>query len=245
MTEDHAGTAHNIFDVARALQRGLAPGDIPPIDDFRVAARYRASGHGDVGGDWYDLLNLPGDGLAVVVGDVAGHGVSAATTMGHLRHAAGAYLLEDHDPATTLTRMNRLAQWILPGEIATVVIGFFPSGGSQVELSTAGHLPPLLVREASAAFLDLSRGPALGVSDAPAYTTTTHAFDAGAMLVLYTDGLVERRGESIDDGLERLRSNVAAHGPVDDLCDRLLAAIPEGPADDDLAVVTLRWEERD
>ena len=235
--------AQSALHVARTLQRGLAPSEIPPIEDLHVAARYRTGGQGEVGGDWYDLLTLPNDRVAVVVGDVAGHGVGAATTMGHLRHAARAYLLEDGDPATALARLNRLAQWILPGEIATVVIAVFPAGRSHVELTSAGHLPPLLLLDGGGSLLDLPRAPALGVTPDPSYVTTSQAFDRNAMLVLYTDGLVERRGEPIDDGLERLRATAAAHGAVDDLCDRLLAGIPEGPHDDDLAVVTVRWAE--
>lgn len=231
------------MEVARTLQRGLGPSEIPPLEDLTVAAHYRSGGQGDVGGDWYDLLDLPDDGVAVVVGDVAGHGVPAATTMGHLRHAARAYLLEDSDPATTLARMNRLAQWVLPGEIATLVIAVVPTHGAQIHLSTAGHPPPLLLVAGRGEFIDLPRGPALGVSDTPTYVTTTHPFGSEAMLVLYTDGLVERRGESIDAGLERLRSDATGHGPVDDLCERLVAAVPAGPHDDDLAVVTVRRAE--
>lgn len=213
---------------------------IPAIDELTVAARHRNSGPGDVGGDWYDLLDLPGGGVAAVVGDVAGRGFTAATTMGQLRHAARASVLDTGDPAEVLTRMNRLAHRLLPGEIATAVIAVFPPGGSPVQLSAAGHLPPLLLHDRQGTFLDVPSGPALGVKHDANYVSASFGMGAGAMLVLYTDGLVERRGESIDDGLERLRSAAVAHGPVDALCDLLLAAIPEGPGDDDLAVVTLR-----
>lgn len=226
--------------VARTLQEGLAPRELPAVPGLTVSAGYRASGLDDVGGDWYDLLDLPTDNVALVLGDVAGHGITAAVTMGHLRHAARAYLLEDHNPATALGRLNRLALWILPGEIATAVIAVLPRDGGPVALCTAGHPPPLLLDGGAATYLDLPRGPALGVTEGAAYSVGAHDLSPTGMLVLFTDGLVERRGESIDDGLERLRLRAEAHGPGDDLCDVLMAAIPQESSDDDMAVVSVR-----
>ena len=229
-------------DVARILQRGLAPPAVPEFDALVISARYRAGGHnqvGEVGGDWYDVLDLPDAGVAIVIGDVAGHGVAAATTMGHLQHALRAYLVEDDSPSSVLCRLNRLAQWMLPGEIATAAVAVVDDANEQVTIASAGHPPPVIIKSGSAAVVALDIGPAVGVVPEPQYPETVLPLES-ATLVLFTDGLVERRGESIDDGLARLREVAAAPSDGTGLLDRLLDQVPDPNGNDDLAVVAFR-----
>lgn len=225
-------------DVARILQEGLAPRAVPVLDGLEVAARYRAGGGADVGGDWYDVLDLPGAGVAVVVGDVAGHGVTAATTMGHLQHALRAYALEDDSPGAILRRLNRLTQWALPGEVATAIVVVLDPDNERARIASAGHLPPLLIADGGTAYVDLDNGPALGVTAEAVYAEVEQAMGDATML-LFTDGLVERRGESIDVGLERLARS-SAGATRDQLLDVLLSAVPDPDGTDDLAVVAVR-----
>ncbi|HVM18955.1 MAG TPA: SpoIIE family protein phosphatase [Egibacteraceae bacterium] len=232
--------AQRAAEVARTLQSGLAPEALGTLPGFRVAGRYRAGGLGDVGGDWYDVLQIPGDGTAVVIGDVAGHGVTAATTMGHLRHAARAYLLDDQSPAAVLRRLNALSHWVLPDQVATAIVVVFPSDGSgTMVMASAGHVPPLLSAGGAAWFAEIPAAPALGVVPGAAYSERRLRFDH-EVLLLYTDGLVERRGEAIDVSLARLAQASAAHHDDPDLVDRLIELVGPSPAEDDLAVLAVR-----
>lgn len=226
-------------DVARMLQKGLAPEVVDNVTGMSVQARYRAGGLGDVGGDWYDVLELPGGGAAVVIGDVAGHGITAATTMAHLRHSARAYLLEERSPGAVLDRLNRLTSWLLAGEIATAIVAIFDTGRDDVRIASGGHLPPLAVSGPAADFVALQGGPALGVSAAATYADTTHPLD-GAALLFFTDGLVERRGETIDAGLARLAEATARRAGSDDLLDQLIDEMLPSQIEDDLAVLLVR-----
>lgn len=226
-------------DVARMLQQGLGPAAVDNVAGMVVEARYRAGGLAEVGGDWYDVLALPEGGAAVVIGDVAGHGIAAAATMGHLRHSARAYLVEERSPAAILDRLNRLTHWLLPGEIATAIVAIFDAGRDDVRVACAGHLPPLAVSAASAAFLAVEGGPALGVSEAATYPETTHVLDDAAML-LFTDGLVERRGESIDAGLARLAEVTARQNHATSFLDELIEEMIPPEVSDDLAVLLVR-----
>ena len=211
---------------------------MPELDGLTVSARYRAGGGADVGGDWYDVLDLPDAGVALVVGDVAGHGVTAATTMGHLQHALRAYALEDDSPATILARLNRLTQWALPGEVATAIVVALDADNERARIASAGHLPPLRIGADAARYLELDNGPALGVAPNPAYAETVHMMD-DTTLLLFTDGLIERRGESIDVGMARLAEHSVGAGG-DSLLDHLLDSVPDPGGNDDLAMVAVR-----
>lgn len=203
-----------------------------------ITTRYRAGGAADVGGDWYDVLDLPAGGVAVVVGDVAGHGITAATTMGHLQYAVRAYLLDETSPAALLERLNRLTQWALPGEIATAIVVVLDPDHEHARIASAGHVPPLLVAPGTASYVQIDNGPALGLTSDAAYDEVAHVLDETTML-LFTDGLVERRGESIDVGLARLARS-SAESSAGDLLDHLLASVPDPSGNDDLAVVAVR-----
>ena len=212
---------------------------LPEVPGLSVDARYRVGGHGEVGGDWYDVLDLPGAGVAIVIGDVAGRGIPAATTMAHLRHGLRAYVLEDDSPGSVLRRLNRLAQWILPGEVATAMVAVIDPRIATVTVASAGHPPPLLIDGGRADYLALDGGPALGVAPDPTYPEATFAADSAAML-FFTDGLVERRGESIDDGFARLAAACTSRQWSPGFLDHLLAEVPDPAGADDLAVVAVR-----
>ena len=226
--------------IAVTLQRSLLPTSLPAVAGIELEARYTPGTSIEVGGDWYDALPLPDGRLAVVIGDVAGKGLRAAALMGELRAGLRAYAIEGGGPVETLARLDRLA--VRSAHMATVVmLDVDPSSGA-VEFGSAGHLPPLLVRaDGSAAFLGGgASAPLLAFhADVPAGTA---ALDPGDRVVLYTDGLVERRYEVIDDSLERLRATAEGFdGPLDALCDHLMGAMraPAGTPQDDIAMLAL------
>lgn len=159
--------------------------------------------------------------------------------MGHLRHSARAYLLEERSAPAILDRLNRLTHWLLPGEIATAIVAIFDPDRDDVRISVAGHLPPLEVAEATARFVAVEGGPALGVSETATYAETGHALD-GAALLFFTDGLVERRGETIDTGLARLAEATARRTGSGDLLDQLIDEMVPSQVEDDLAVLLVR-----
>jgi PAS domain S-box-containing protein len=224
------------------LQRSLLPETLPKLESVEVAARYKPGG-GDVGGDWYDALQL-GDGrLGVAMGDVVGHGLGAAALMGQLRHATRAYALEGHAPGAVLDRLDRLVRSLEGGQMATLLYLVVEPDLSCARLASAGHVPPLLVGpDGRAAYLEGAPDPPLGVFETASHSETAIELIPGSTLILYTDGLVEQRGVSIDAGLEALRA--AAADPGEDpeaLCDRLMAAMLDvHKPDDDIALLVLR-----
>jgi anti-sigma regulatory factor (Ser/Thr protein kinase) len=210
-----------------------------------VAARYEpAATEAEVGGDWYDVIPLPGGGVGLVMGDVAGKGLAAASMVGMLRSALRAYALEGHDAATVVERLNRLVWTELEeSQMATLVYVTLDPADGTVRWVNAGHLPPLVVSASgSHEFLEGGRSVPLGVLPFPAFEEVSAVVNPGATLVLYTDGLVERPGAHIDDGLARLAEAVRSAPPApDELCDRLLhSLVPEGGAQDDVALLALR-----
>ncbi len=226
--------------IAFALQRNLLPDAAPSISGIDVAVRYEASAaHAEVGGDFYEIFAL-GDGrVALAVGDVVGHSLEAAMVMAQLRTAIRSYLLDGHGPAAALERLNRLLRRFHPEATATACCAIYDQRSGRCELANAGHLPPLVANGAGVRFLPLG-GPLLGI-DAP--MEAAHAFSLGAsdVLLLFTDGLVERRGESLDVGLSRLAEAVrAGTGDLDELCDRVLRDVGPPSILDDIALVAIR-----
>ncbi|MBB5873436.1 CheY-like chemotaxis protein/anti-sigma regulatory factor (Ser/Thr protein kinase) [Allocatelliglobosispora scoriae] len=227
---------HNL---ALTLQRSLLPRRVPRLSGFDLAVRYvPASDHAEIGGDFYEVTQQA-DRIVIAVGDVGGHSLHAATVMAELRHATRAYLIEGYSPATILDRLNILIGALLPGEIATMCVIAISWDTGEVLMSNAGHPPPML-HGADGARLLHGHGPLLGIHVRPA-TESSFTLAPGDTLVLYTDGLIERRGEILDIGLERL---VAAAGtPEPDLeqyASRLLdELVPEVPSDD-IALVAIR-----
>jgi light-regulated signal transduction histidine kinase (bacteriophytochrome) len=222
---------------ARALQRTLLPASLPDVAGWTVDARYEPSGTGEVGGDWYDVLPLADGRVALTVGDVAGHGLPTAAAMGQLRNATRAYLLDAAPPAVVLARVAALARWTLPGQMATMVLAVLDPATGEVEYSTAGHLPPLVVRaDGSAAWERVQGSPLIGLlSGEPAASRLRLA--PGEALLLLTDGVVERRGESLRVALDRAATDVGRPEPgaLGALVDRLR----EPSSEDDATVVLL------
>jgi PAS domain S-box-containing protein len=226
---------------ADVLERSFVPGRLPEIPGVRLAARFIPGGAGvEVGGDWYDVLEIDDGKIALVIGDVAGRGVRAAAVMSQLRNALRAYLFESHPPAVALERLNSLAWTLEQSAMATLVYLVLDPSAGRLRLANAGHLPPLLaVPGGSTRYLDKGRSLPLGVRPATAYTEAEYVVPSGSTLLLYTDGLIERRGISIDDGLDRLALEVGAgHDGLGRLCDRILTTLaPTG--EDDVAMLAL------
>jgi serine phosphatase RsbU (regulator of sigma subunit) len=216
--------------IAVELQRGLLPKHLPEIAGLDVVAQYEAAGRGaEAGGDWYDAFALTDGRIGIVVGDVTGRGIPAASAMGHLRSVTRAFALADnagHTPGEVLTRLNRHQLALAEQEMFTVIYAIVDPLRGRLSWSSGGHPPPLL-RGADGAirFLEGGGGAVMGVWDAE-YTDAEEQVGLSDTLVFYSDGLVERRGESLDVGLQRLSAAVAA-GPDQPsaLCRHLLGAM--------------------
>ncbi|MFJ3798726.1 PP2C family protein-serine/threonine phosphatase [Streptomyces sp. NPDC090088] len=233
-------------EVAVALQEAMLPAP-RQLEHHRAAVRYRpATGSLHVCGDWYDLVDLvSGDCIGVSVGDVVGHGLEAACVMGQLRSALSAVSRVAEGPAQALGVLGRYAHVIDGAESATAVTAFVDFARHTVTYSSAGHPPPALLHPGGRVeLLDRATDPPLDARPDPLpRPQAVTAFEDGATLVLYTDGLVERRHEDIDTGLARLTRSLAAHRELDpeDLADAVLRELlpPEG-ATDDTALVVVR-----
>jgi len=226
--------------IAVTLQRSLLQSRLPDVPGLELAVRYEPAGaQTEVGGDFYELTMLDGK-LLVAIGDVAGHSLHAATVMAEVRHAVRAYAVEGHPPGAVLELVNRFMRTVLPAESATLCLLTLEPDTGLVRLASAGHLPPLLQAGGEAHFL-APRGPLLGIN-APRPPDLEFVLPPGGTLVLYTDGLIERRDEVIDVGLAALRRVAGDVDPdLEDFCDRLLLQLgAAGQADDDVAVVALR-----
>jgi serine phosphatase RsbU (regulator of sigma subunit) len=233
-------------EMADTLQRSLLPARLPATERVAVTARYLPAVEGTLaGGDWYDAAMIAEDCLALVVGDVVGHGAAAAAVMGRLSSALSALLMAGHPPSRALELLDRLAAGIGGARLATVAALLLDPDTGRLTYSSAGHPPPLLVVPGHpAAYLDGGHGPALAVTSARRRPETTTQLPAGATLVLYTDGLVERRSAGIDVGLARLAAagTARAAAPLPEFVAGLLADLFGGAGgQDDVAVLAARW----
>lgn len=229
--------------IAVELQRGLIPKSLPAVRGVELAAAYEVAGLGvQVGGDWYDAFAMTDGRLGVVVGDVTGRGIRAASAMGQLRTLTRAFALAEdgrRSPGEALTLLNR-HQLALGDELLfTIVYAVIDPGRGTITWAIGGHPPPLLCRsEGPCRYIEGGNG-LLGVEDT-VYQTFEERVPPGSAFVLYTDGLIERRGESLDVGLERLAGAVRdrPHDPAP-LCDHILAELLEPPGEryDDVTVV--------
>ncbi len=226
---------------AVALQRSLLPERLPDLVGVEVAARYLPA-RDEVGGDWYDAIDLPGDLIGVAIGDVAGHGVRAAALMGQLRTGLRAYALEGHPPAETLKRLDRLLQSTRERGMATVGYAVLDTANGELRYASAGHLPPILIASGQGAqLMEVPKAPPLGTLPFPGYSEAEVTLAPGDALLLYTDGLIERRGEPLTAGLERLRMTVGTPTSADALCTRIVKSlVPAGGGEDDIALFALR-----
>ncbi|MFZ0079690.1 PP2C family protein-serine/threonine phosphatase [Trebonia sp.] len=235
---------------AVALQRSLLPTALPAVPGLGLAARYVA-GSGAVGGDWYDVFVLPDGKLGVVVGDVAGSGLEAAVIMGRMRSALRAYVLETPDPATALRMLDRKIQYFEPNAMATVLYGLYTPGTGDFTVSSAGHLPPILAAPGGqAGLLPLRPDPPIGTADDLPRRSASFFIPPGALLCCYTDGLVERRGQVLDQGMDTLAATLgklvaavpaATTEPVaEEACAEIMRAlVGSTAAQDDIAVLVL------
>ena len=225
---------------AAALQRSLMPTALPAVPGAELAARY-IPGSGGVGGDWYDVFTLPTGELCVVIGDVAGSGLPAAVIMGRMRSVLRAYALETRDPAEVLSRLDRKIQHFEADAMATVLYAVIDPGLDRMDICLAGHFPPVIAYPGQPAELaSVSTGLIIGVADPAPRPVTSLPIPPGALLCFYTDGLIERRGELIDDGLARLCQALTPQ-PADDACATVMQAlVGSGPARDDIALLMVR-----
>jgi len=225
---------------AEALQQSLVPAELPPVAGVEMAARY-VPGQGTVGGDWYDAFPLPSGELCVVIGDVAGSGLPSAVIMGRMRSALRSYALETTDPAEVLRRLDRKMQYFESELMATVLCAVLDRAAGRLRLSSAGHFPPVAaVPGRPAALAQAAVDVPIGVADAARRRVTSLPIAPGTLLCFFTDGLIERRGEPLDDGLARLCAAVTA-GPPEAACASVMKAlIGNQPVRDDTAVLMLR-----
>ncbi|WP_197938619.1 PP2C family protein-serine/threonine phosphatase [Phytohabitans flavus] len=225
---------------ALALQRSLLPARPPEAPGVDIAARYVPGHDAGVGGDWYDVFALPSGWLGVVIGDVSGHGLRSAVVMGRLRSALRAYSLVCDDPAEALTLLDRKMHHFEAGNLATVLYAMVSPDRQTIRISLAGHLRPVLAAPGQPAVI--AEAPVdlpLGLGGRPQRRRHTDLpFPPGAVLVCYTDGLIERRDEVIDVGIERLRAAVTT-GPAEQVCATVMASLAEERPGDDIALLAI------
>ncbi|MEV3933972.1 MULTISPECIES: SpoIIE family protein phosphatase [unclassified Streptomyces] len=251
---DHAEAAERLRaserrhrETAVTLQRSLLPQDLEQPDDLRIAATYQPGGtDAAVGGDWYDVITLGAGRTALVIGDVMGRGVRAAAVMGQLRTAVRAYARLDLPPHEVLQLLDVLAAEIDASQIATCVYAVHDPNEGHLVYASAGHLPILVCDEDGTVHrAEDPTGPPLGTGGW-VHTSGTIALPPGSTAVLYTDGLVERRSEDIDEGLESLgRALSGAKGSPQVVCDRLIRSLGvTAEHDDDVAVLVVQHPAR-
>jgi serine phosphatase RsbU (regulator of sigma subunit)/anti-sigma regulatory factor (Ser/Thr protein kinase)/putative methionine-R-sulfoxide reductase with GAF domain len=226
--------------VARTLQERLLPARLPAIGGLELAARYIPSADdAHVGGDWYDVIPLDHGRVGIVMGDVVSHGVRAAAAMGQLRTALRAYARQPGGPAAVLERLNALVRADEQREMATIAYVILDVNSGAIEYSLAGHPPPLVLGDAEPRFLDGGRSAPVGVSTTGRFEEASDVLARGETLLLYTDGLIERRDEAIDHSLDRLAATAAREtSSADGLCQRLTTE--SGARHDDVAVLVAR-----
>jgi sigma-B regulation protein RsbU (phosphoserine phosphatase) len=222
-------------EISHTLQQSLLAGEPPRDERFSVATLYQPAGELEVGGDWHDAFVLDGGRVGVVVGDVVGRGLTAATAMGQLRSAVRALAVTGIGPRAVIGYLDSFVAQVETAQFATLAYAEVDPGTGLVTVAAAGHLPPVIVRPASAELFMGGRSTPLGVRtpDVPR-TEATLELDPGDRLVLYSDGLVERRRESIDAGLERLLATVMTEATPDALA---RALEEDGRGDDDVCVL--------
>lgn len=231
--------------ISESLQQAMVPAAPPPVPGLDIGVRYLAGAAGlDIGGDWYDVVDLGNGRTFLSIGDVSGRGIRAGAIMSSLRSAIRAFVSEGHGPAGVLGRISGLLDVASDGHFATVLLAVFDSRDNSLTIACAGHLQPLLITAGQASFLDLAVGPPVGASRRhTGYAEQTFMLPASSTLLLYTDGLVERRGENIDDGLERLR-RAAGQAPAD--IEPLLSFVADelqqtSSTYDDTAILGVQW----
>ncbi|GAA5029822.1 SpoIIE family protein phosphatase [Streptomyces siamensis] len=233
-------------DLAQGLQQAMLPRSIPSVPGADVAVRYRSASLGrDIGGDWYDLIPLPGGRVGAVIGDVQGHDTHAAAVMGQLRIVLRAYAAEGHTPATVMARASVFLHELDTDRFATCLYAEADLSTGVVQLVRAGHIDPLVRHtDGTCRRVSVEGGLPLGLSaefGRLEYPVTSIELDPGHTLLLCTDGLVEQPGTDLDDGMHALRELICS-GPDDvrELADRLIDVAEDRGGDDDVALLLLR-----
>ncbi|MFF9765877.1 SpoIIE family protein phosphatase [Streptomyces sp. NPDC014636] len=233
-------------DLAEGLQQAMLPRTIPSVRGADIAVRYRSAALGrDIGGDWYDLIPLPGGRVGAVIGDVQGHDTHAAAVMGQLRIVLRAYAAEGHTPATVMARASVFLHELDTDRFATCLYAEADLSTGVVQMVRAGHIDPLIRRGDGSCFrVPVQGGLPLGLSaefGRLEYPVATLELDPGHILLLCTDGLVELPGTDLDDGMRALAALICeGPGEVRALADRLIQVAQERGGDDDVALLLLR-----
>ena len=234
--------------LSAVLQRAIMPTTVAVIPGLEIGASYRPTGTTrQVGGDWYDAMALPGQRAYLAVGDVVGHGLAAAEDMTQLRNAGRTLAIAGHQPAGILEELARVTDWATTGKFATGAAAIIEPDVSMVTYATAGH-PPILIRRAKTGTVEIpppAEGPALclpGGHDGPQYTQGQTGFDVGDIMLMYTDGLIERRDEDLTEGIARVAERLQAWppgAPLGSRCDELIASLAAEPQLDDMCVLAV------
>ena len=234
--------------LASVLQRAIMPTTTAVIPGLEIGASYRQAGTTQqIGGDWYDAMALPGKRAYLAVGDVVGHGLTAAEDMTQLRNAGRTLAIVGYQPASILEELARVTDWATSGKFATVAAAIIEPDMSLVTYATAGH-PPILIRRARTGTVEIpppAEGPPLCLpsdQDFPRYTQGQTGFDVGDIMLIYTDGLIERRDEDLGEGIARVAERLRAWqpgGPLGSLCDELIASLGAEPQLDDMCVLAV------
>jgi hypothetical protein len=233
--------------VVETLQRAILPRALPALPGLELVARYLPAGRdAEIGGDWYDAAVRPDGTVTLVVGDVGGHGLPAVSAMAELRHAAHAYAIEGREPAAITTQLSANLVAARDDTLATAVVATLDPASGRLTWSCAGHPPPLVLTGTGAVYLDDIHGPMLGVEPGYAYGEGTRTLPPASRLLLYSDGLIERRDASLTDRLGDLAtaaatSLAAGADELDVLCDEVLAEIAGAEArEDDICLLATR-----
>jgi GAF domain-containing protein/anti-sigma regulatory factor (Ser/Thr protein kinase) len=242
---DHSRLYAREHAVAETLQQSLLPEQLPDVPGVELASRYvPGAPDTEVGGDWYDVIPLPGGRVGLAMGDVVSRGIRAASVMGQLRNAMRAYALDGRPPASVLERLHDLLRSLERREMATLAYMVLDPVTLSYTLASAGHPPPLVLgADGVVDLVEEGRGPPLGAVSEAIYQETSGELEPGATVLLYTDGLVERRDMWIDQGIEQLTVEAAgaAGAPPEELLSRLLGTlVPEGGGQDDVAALAVR-----
>ena len=232
--------------IATELQHALLPTELPLIDGVEIATRYLPGSEGvDVGGDWYDVIPVGPDRFMLVVGDVSGRGIPAASVMASLRFASRAFVVEGQGPGSVLANLARTLDFSQDGHFATALCMLVDVESGVVEIANAGHLPPVVRTNGTVEVVDTVVAAPIGVArPSDDWKTSRLQLTPGATVVAYTDGLIERRGEGLDDGIRRLTLAVAeAPRSVDLLVAELASTMTSAGTEDDIVVIGFQWKD--
>ncbi len=243
---DNAQLHSQTRNVALHLQRAVLPATLTGFPGWQIATHYSASGHADVGGDFYGATELPDGSLAVFIGDVMGHGVAAAAAMSQMRAAIRAYLCIDPDPAAVITKLDAMFEQLKLDQLVSLAYALIDPAAGELRLANAGHCPPLLIHPGGSTRFTETRPTRILGAGGDQRTTATWVFELGSTLMLYTDGLIERRNESLDIGLDRLAryGTALAHSQLQPALDHLAEQVRDDAVADDVTAIAVRPKHR-